>query len=136
MLPGLYHFFTSRPKRAVLFAGLWTLCILIACLLPGNEFPRVRVPMADKWVHILIFTGFSFFWLCTRKNASKMEGIIALILSVAFGYAIELLQGSGITSGRSFDRMDVWADGIGSFLGVVLYFLLQKQAFRSPNERP
>lgn len=119
-------------KKALLLAILWTLGILVACLIPGNEVPHVSIPLIDKWVHFIIFAGFSFLWLNTFKHATALKGLLIFILSVLLGYAVELLQDSGITKGRSYDVYDVVADGIGGALGVVLFFLWRKAAFRAP----
>lgn len=120
------------PKKALLLAIFWTLGILLACLIPGNEVPHIRIPLADKWVHFIIFAGFSFLWLSTFKHANAAKGVLIFILSILSGYAVELLQDSGITRGRSYDIYDVVADGIGGALGVVLFFLWRKAAFRAP----
>lgn len=119
-------------KKALLLAILWTLGILVACLIPGNEVPHVSIPLIDKWVHFIIFAGFSFLWLSTFKHSTTSKGFLIFILSILLGYAVELLQDSGITKGRSYDVYDVVADGIGGALGVVLFFLWRKAAFRAP----
>lgn len=106
-------------------AIIWTVLIFIACLMPGNDVPDVHIPMIDKYVHFIIFAGFSFLWLCTIKNAGLRSGVIIFLLSVATGYLVELLQGSGITRGRSYDLMDVLADAIGGIIGVILFFLFK-----------
>lgn len=113
-------------KKALLLAIFWTLGILLACLIPGNEVPQVSIPFADKWVHFIIFAGFSFLWLSTFKHANTSKGMLIFILSIILGYAVELLQDSGITRGRSYDVYDVVADGIGGVLGVLLFFLWRK----------
>lgn len=113
-------------KRALVLAIFWTLGIFLACLIPGNEVPHIRIPLADKWVHFIIFAGFSFLWLSAFKHVNTTKGILVFILSLALGYAVELLQGSGITRGRSYDVYDIVADGIGGALGVVLFFLWHK----------
>jgi VanZ family protein len=125
-------FLILSPKKALLLAIFWTLGILFACLIPGNEVPHIRIPLADKWVHFIIFAGFSFLWLHTFKYANTAKGVLIFILSILLGYAVELLQDSGITRGRSYDLYDVVADGIGGALGVVLFFLWRKAAFRAP----
>lgn len=111
---------------AFTFAIIWTLLIIIACLIPGRDVPDVHLPMIDKWVHFVMFAGFSFLWLCKIKKPTLKKGIIVLFLSILLGYLVELLQGSGITYGRSFDYYDVIADGIGGLIGVLLFFILNR----------
>jgi VanZ family protein len=120
----------KSKKVAFVLAIFWTLGILIACLIPGNEVPHVSIPLADKWVHFIIFAGFSFLWLSTFKHANAAKGVLIFILSVLLGYAVELLQDSGITKGRSYDVYDVVADSIGGALGVVVFFLWWKSQGR------
>lgn len=120
----------KSKKVAFTLAIFWTIGILIACLIPGNEVPHVSIPLIDKWVHFIIFAGFSFLWLCTFNQANTRKGILIFILSVLLGYAVELLQDSGITKGRSYDVYDVVADGIGGALGVVLFFLWRRSQNR------
>ena len=117
-------------KRALQLAILWTSGILLACLIPGNEVPHIHIPLADKWVHFIIFAGFSFLWLSTFKQANAAKGVLIFILSVLLGYAVELLQDSGITTGRSYDVYDIVADAVGGALGVCLFFI-RRRAFRA-----
>lgn len=118
--------YLQNRKLAFRVALFWTMLIIAACLIPGNEVPNVHIPFADKWVHFLIFAGFAFLWLCTVSRAGIRAGIVVFMLSVLLGIAVELLQGSGITSGRSCEPMDAVADTVGGFLGVLLFFLLRK----------
>lgn len=127
-MKAIFLFFYNHKKRTARIASLWTFLILVACLIPGRDVPDVQVPFADKWVHFGIFAGFSFLWTCTFKRASLRAALSTGILSVLLGYAVELLQGSGITEGRSYDLYDLLADSIGGILGLVLFFLLYRHA--------
>jgi len=122
LIRSIFSFFHNNKKRALIFAIIWTMLILGACLIPGREVPNVHIPMMDKWVHFVIFAGFSFLWLCTFSSINFTKMLNIFVLSVALGYSVELLQDSGITAGRSFERDDIIADGIGGFLGVVLFY--------------
>ncbi len=117
---------TQNKKLAVWIAIIWTALILIACLIPGREIPNVHIPLMDKYVHFIIFAGFSFLWLCTRNRPHIATGVWIFIASVALGYLVELLQGSGITYGRSYEAADVLADAIGGLIGVLLFFLFKR----------
>ncbi len=88
--------------------------------------PDVDIPLVDKWVHFLIFGGFSFLWLCMVQKSDIKSYSLIFLISVLFGYGVELLQDSGITRGRSFDAYDVIADGIGGVIGILLFNFLQK----------
>ncbi len=125
--------YIQRKKLTVWVAVVWTMLIFIACLIPGNEVPDIHIPFADKWVHFLIFAGFSFFWLCTVPHARIRKGIFVFLLSVLLGIVVELLQGSGITRGRTCEPMDAMADTVGGLLGVLLFFVIRKMAKPGPG---
>jgi VanZ family protein len=134
-MPAMRTFFLlfySHKRRTAWLAFIWTALICAACLIPGNEVPDVPVPFADKWVHFIIFAGFSFLWLCTFKRPGFREGLIMACLSALLGYAVELLQGSGITTGRSYDLYDLLADSIGGLIGIAVFFLLHRHARPAP----
>jgi VanZ family protein len=122
----LFYFFTANKNRAILFASLWTLLILVACIIPGREVPDVSIPFIDKWVHFVLFGGFSFLWLCSRVRPLALTGVAVFLAVVLLGYLVELIQGSGITSGRSYDVYDVYADAVGGLIGVLLFFLMRR----------
>lgn len=127
----LFFFFTKNKNRAVFIAAVWTLLILVACFIPGRDVPDVHVPLIDKWVHLVLFGGFTFLWLCIRRQPVPLTGLLVFLASVALGYLVELVQGSGITSGRSYDLYDVLADSIGGLLGVLLYFGVRRFAIKN-----
>ena len=121
----LFSFFYQDKRRALFHAIFWTLHIFLACLLPGQEVPNISIPFIDKWVHFAIFGGFAFLWLCYLKSANLLKGFGVALISILVGFLVELLQGSGITSGRSFEYLDVVADGIGGIIGIVVFFLMR-----------
>lgn len=129
----LFSFFTANKNRATFLAALWTLLILTACFLPGREVPDVHIPFMDKWVHFVLFGGFSFLWLCSRARATQRTGIVVFGASVLLGYMVELIQGSGLTTGRSYDVYDIYADAVGGLLGVLLFFFLRKRLNTPPE---
>lgn len=127
-MKSIFLFFYHHKRRVLICSLLWTVMILIACLIPGNEVPDVHIPLIDKWVHFIIFGGFTFLWLCFLKQATAKNGLWMLALALILGYAVELLQGSGITTGRSYDLYDVLADGIGGLLGTIVFFAWRRAA--------
>jgi len=128
----MFGWLIKNKRRTVRIVIIWTVLILAACLIPGNEVPDVKVPLIDKYVHFIIFAGFSFLWLCTVPSAPlRKSGSLAFISSLALGYLVELLQGSGITTGRSYDLYDVVADAIGGLIGIILFYIVRKFHRRS-----
>jgi len=110
-------------KRARFLAVLWTLLIFIGCFTPANEIPNVDVPLIDKWVHLILFGGFTFLWLCARPVINVYSLLILFFISIALGSFIELMQGWLTFLGRNMELMDAVADGIGGLLGIGLFCL-------------
>ena len=111
-------------KRARIGAILWTLLIFILCFIPAREVPDLDIPLADKWVHFILFGVFSFLWLLSIKEFRLQHLVIVLICSIVLGWLVEYIQGALTFLGRSQDNMDTLADGIGGLLGVVVFWLL------------
>lgn len=120
-------------KQARFLAALWTLLILAGCFTPGRDIPKVDVPLIDKWVHLVLFGGFTFLWLCARPIVSLRRLVGLFVIAVAFGVAIELIQGLLSFLGRSMELMDAVADSIGALLGIALFCLF---AFAASPRRP
>lgn len=121
MLKKIFSPESPYTKRARLLAIAWTLLIFILCLLPAKEIPNVDVPMADKWVHFVMFGLFAFLWLCAYPSRSISFLLLIIGISVATGWLVEFLQGSFPSLGRNRDNMDVLADAIGGLLGVLVF---------------
>ena len=119
-------------KRARIGAILWTLLIFILCFIPAREVPDLDIPLADKWVHFILFGVFSFLWLLSIKEFRLPHLVIVLICSIVLGWLVEYIQGALTFLGRSQDNMDTLADGIGGLLGVVVFWLL---SFRYRRDR-
>ena len=128
-------FSTDSPytRQARFLAMLWTLLIFIACLTPGKDIPKVDVPLIDKWVHLVLFGGFTFLWLCARPQISLSRLLILFLISVAFGALIELLQGWFTSLGRSMELMDAVADSIGGLLGIGVFCVLAAAVKNNAN---
>jgi len=94
--------------------------------LPGNKVPSlnwIKIPQMDKWIHAGIF-----FTLCfTAATAiysifhKRIGGLLALIISsffLSYGIGVEYFQESAV-EGRSFEKLDILADGVGCLLFLV-----------------
>lgn len=112
-------------------ARLWTLLILIGCLAPSVEIPRVDIPLIDKWTHVVLFGIFSFLWLCAKPALTTRWVVTLLFVSVAFGTAVELMQGTLTFLGRSAEFMDAVADGLGGIVGIAVFGLFAYFAKRT-----
>lgn len=111
----------SSRKWAGATAFLWTLLIFILCLWPGEELPKSNIALIDKWVHFVLFAPFTFLWLSAFGNRKMFFLIAALIVGIFTGFLVEMMQAAFPKLGRSYDLLDIVADGIGSLLGVLLF---------------
>lgn len=107
-------------------AIIWTALIFFVCFIPGNEVPNVKIPLIDKQVHFVIFAVFAFLWLATFRSVNSGQYIFVFALSFATGVFVELIQGSGITYGRSFEINDIIADSIGGLIGILIFYFCYK----------
>lgn len=115
--------YSNYTKRARFLAILWTLLIFILCFLPGNELPDVRIPLIDKWAHLILFGAFSFLWLCASPTNNMRFIFILLAITIFVGWLVEYIQGHYVP-GRSQDNMDILADSIGGLIGIFVFLIL------------
>ncbi len=122
----------SRHLWAGRFAWIWAVTLLILCLLPAEEIPDVNVPLADKWVHFVMFGVQAFLSLVALKNPTALKMLRVAFWCAVFGLVVEVLQ--LLTARwlhRAFDTMDILADAVGVVIGVGVFILLQKTLFRN-----
>lgn len=123
MIYKLFNSLYKHTNKAVVIASLWTALIFVACFIPGSSVPKVNLPLIDKWVHFIIFGGFSFLWYFVLKSPTWIKSISISLLALLVGYAVELIQGSGWVINRGYELNDVIADGIGGIIGTILYVI-------------
>ena len=103
-------------RRALAVA--WSLAILAACSVPGEDLPDVDLPLSpDKWVHVGLFIGFGWLWL----RAGARVGAVA-VGGLAFAVGTEVWQ-SALPLGRSGDPLDALADAAGLALALGVFRL-------------
>ena len=115
-----------RFKPAFITALGWSLMVSFLLCLPGQEFPKMTwlgKIWFDKWVHISLFLAIVIFWCraFSNKYPGKLKtlfGRIAL-LSIIYGVVMEFVQHFFIPF-RSFEFLDIVADGIGSLAGYLI----------------
>ena len=133
----MLQIFTSNSKfkkSARVLAILWTLLIFVLCLIPGSSFPRVDIPLVDKWAHVILFGVFAFLWLCGYPSRNLRFLIIILIVTAFFGWLVEYIQGNWVKN-RSQDHMDTLADAIGGIVGVLVFAGLSYLGDRQLSKR-
>ena len=81
----------------------WALVILILCGIPGRDIPHIsflEILSFDKWVHAGIFLVLTLLAIRGFRMQRKFETlsrhavVIALILCIAYGGSLEIMQGA------------------------------------------
>ncbi len=101
----------------------------------GSDKLPLNIPL-DKLVHFVLYlvltnlliVGFKKQFTCRRVRYSAV--VVSLILSVAFGMAMEVMQ-ELVTDYRQFDILDILANITGAFGGIGLFRLLYGKEFFS-----
>lgn len=118
-------FSTSRVlKRKYLPALLWSVVILILCLMPKSDLPETplfNIPYFDKWVHVVLF----FVLSLTLLFAIPSRFWIVILIGIGYGAFIEILQ-LIIPTGRTAEWIDLFADGFGATFAAVFTLLLNR----------
>lgn len=120
---------SKYKKGARLLAAGWTLLIFYLCFLPADEIPDLDIPFVDKWAHMVLFAGFSFFWLLGYPSRRWLPLLWWLGLSVFVGWLVEYIQGHYVP-GRFQDQVDTLADAVGGLLGIIIFVPLSLLAER------
>ena len=108
--------------RSYLLAIGWTLGILIACSIPGEDLPELGFDLFqyDKLIHFTFFLGFGWLWLkalpARLTNRFVWIGLTGLIYSIA----TELYQGI-LPWERSPDPMDALANILGLLAALLIH---------------
>ena len=119
---------------------LTTLAIVLLSVLPFPDVPVVmEIPLADKWVHFVMYGGLSlvcWFEMARAERKTKKrratQGLLfwGCICPALLGGVLELVQ-AYCTTTRSGDVWDFIADSIGAVLGTLLGCLVRKYMVRS-----
>jgi len=123
MMRTLASFFYTHKRRTLLLAGLWTVVILTACFIPGDEVPDIGIFQVDKLAHIILFGGCAFLWgmfLVAGREHRRLLLLAAGVVSVVLGILVELVQSTSWVRGRGGDIWDAVADAVGAVAGVLL----------------
>lgn len=115
-----------------LWAVIWGFFVLFLIVTPidmdGDKLSRFNFPGIDKLVHtgvFFVFTVLMFFASLKNSKSLKLLSVtIILILIIASSFAIgtELIQDK-LTSYRSFELWDIFADHVGIAMGYFAYLL-------------
>ena len=106
---------------------LWALLIFISSSIPGDDFPEINVPMADKIVHFFIFFVFCALTHRAVKHQTRFPFfarhhlLASVLLTVVYGMIDEAHQ--IFVPIRSPSVRDLLADALGASLYVAVIWL-------------
>jgi VanZ family protein len=106
-------------KKLTFFAAIfYTILLFVLTSFPSAELPKVN----DKTAHFVAFAGFAIVWLLVKADYLKI-----IIAGITFGIFIEFWQGILPESfHRSFEVLDMVADGIGTLIGCSVAYLVNR----------
>lgn len=114
---------------------LCAIIILILTGLPGSVFPHVKpIVGIDKVVHACMYAVFAFLclWGYREPFASNGEAyrkralLITALIGIGYGGITELIQ-EYLVPTRTGDKFDFLADCIGTFVGILVFWLFFKK---------
>lgn len=125
----LHRWGVANPKWYYITPpSAWAVTIYVASLAPVDKLDplrKVMFPGADKIIHALLYAVLALLivrgWQREKMPPLGLHGFVFL-LSLAFGLTIEIHQ--GVVPYRSFEWLDLVADGAGALMGLSLWHLL------------
>jgi VanZ family protein len=111
------------------WALLWAVLIFILCAIPGHDIPHVsflELLEFDKFVHagiffvLMLFTTRGFLLQREGSSLSRNAKLIALLICVSYGGALELMQGAFFVE-RTADIYDFIANSFGAMVAGIFY---------------
>ena len=104
--------------------------IAYGCLIRKPLYTLPPIQDGDKWVHWLAFVALTLVMLWDSKKAGlnrRQIWIVGLAIPVVYGGLIEVLQELFFYP-RTGEWSDWLADGVGVFIGAVIWWISQKMA--------
>jgi len=113
-----------------IWAVLWAVVVVVLCSLPSAATDEVpKFPGIDKLVHtgfFFVFTVLLYYGAIRRVGTSRPSWRISIrvvLFSCLFALFTEYLQWKIFTY-RSAEAWDLFADAVGTGMGVFAYLLL------------
>ncbi|MFQ5568085.1 MAG: VanZ family protein [Rhodothermales bacterium] len=113
--------------RTHLLAIAWTLGILAACSIPGEDLPRVDLLSFDKTLHFAAFAVFGWLWMRAVGPPSRHRTGWVLAASSAYAVLTEIYQ-SLLPFERTPDPQDALANLLGLLAAVLLFRVFRTRA--------
>ena len=110
--------------------ALILLIITILSVIPVPEVPDLEdVPFIDKWVHFVMYGSLTFAMYVDRRLQHSNTNITFITTAFLFpslwGGLMELVQ-AYLTTCRSGEWLDFYADAFGAFLATIISLALWK----------
>lgn len=106
----------------------WGYLIFFLSSEPVNFYPDVRIPYADKLIHLFLYSIFS--WLIIRALGADyfslgsqrqiMLNVFAFSSTLCYGILDEVHQQLFVLT-RGFEVSDMVFDAIGAIVGIIVY---------------
>ena len=121
----------ARWVKFNLFGIIWAAVIGLLCLTPASQMPKFDLGYpfySDKFLHLFFYAVLTLLLI---QGLGKQTEFIklrlfnyryAIIIAISYGIIIELLQ--LLIPGRSFDLLDILANGIGTLVGMFFFYIL------------
>ncbi|MGK6350508.1 VanZ family protein [Parapedobacter sp. DT-150] len=113
-----------------IWAILWAVIVLVLCSMPSETTDDVpKFPGIDKLVHtgfFFVLTVLLYYGAIRRYDTFRPSWLISIritVLSFLFALFTEYLQWKIFTY-RSADAWDLFADAVGTGMGIFAYLLL------------
>ncbi len=107
---------------------IWAICIFIFSSIPTLKSPDLGIALQDKWTHMIEFSIFGFF---LQRSFTNCYGncfksyLFAFVVGTAYGGLDEIHQ--AFVPGRESDIIDFYADSIGIFTALVIYYAVKRK---------
>ncbi len=123
--------------RFILLSTIWTILVIAVSLIPSTSFDahQFEIEGLDKVIHLSMYTLMTLFWSTglkrqhQSKKVRKNAFLIAVLGGFLIGLILEILQ-EYLVSSRSFDWLDLIANGIGCIFGLIVFQLLYRDTYR------
>jgi VanZ family protein len=110
-------------KIRYLYPFVWFILVIIGSLSPQRNLPSIVIfEHADKVVHGIMYFIMTVLLIPALLSKKKytLSYVFSFLISIFYGLVMEFLQYS-ITSTRSADILDFFANCIGALLGIIFY---------------
>lgn len=114
--------------KQYIFTILTCVVIAVLSLMPVQELHLENMELSDKWAHTLMYAGLTAVMLFDTNYEKLKQGMVSLplwlvIIPIAYGGLMEILQAYCTNGNRSGDWLDFIANSIGSVLVYALAWL-------------